>query len=240
MAGKGSAQSTGPVTLAIDIGGTGVKMMALDESALPLTDRVRVPTPVPATPKAILTTLNEMKSGMPAFDRVGVGFPGVIKQGITFTAPNLNPTWVGFPLQKTLEQSWGKPVRVANDCAVQGYAAIQGNGVELMITLGTGLGSAIFTNGHLCPGLELAHHPWRKKTYEDYLGRRGLKKYGAQRWNKLLAKALAQTLATFNWDILYIGGGNSKKVTLKLAANMKLVSNEDGLLGGVALWKDQP
>jgi polyphosphate glucokinase len=240
MAGKGSAQSNGPVTLAIDIGGTGVKMMALDESARPLTDRVRVPTPVPATPKAILTALSEMKSGMPAFDRVGVGFPGVIKQGITFTAPNLNPTWVGFPLQKTLEQSWGKPVRVANDCAVQGYAAIQGNGVELMITLGTGLGSAIFSNGHLCPGLELAHHPWRKKTYEDYLGRRGLKKYGLQRWNKLLAKALAQTLATFNWDTLYIGGGNSKKVTLKLAANMKLVSNEDGLLGGVALWKDQP
>jgi polyphosphate glucokinase len=240
MAGKGSANSTGPVTLAIDIGGTGVKIMALDEFARPLTDRVRVPTPIPATPKAILTALNEMKAGMPVFDRVGVGFPGVIKQGITLTAPNLNQTWVGFPLQKTLEQSWGKPVRVANDCAVQGYAAIQGKGVELMITLGTGMGSAIFTNGHLCPGLELAHHPWRKKTYEDYLGRRGLKKYGSERWNKLLAKALDQMLATFNWDLLYIGGGNSKKVTVKLAANMKLVPNEDGLLGGVALWKDQP
>jgi polyphosphate glucokinase len=239
MAGKESTKSTGPVTLAVDIGGTGVKMMTLDESARPLSDRVRVPTPTPATPNAILAALNEMKSGLPDFDRVGVGFPGVIKHGVTLTAANLTQAWVGFDLQKTLEQSWGKPVRIANDCAVQGYAAIQGKGVELMITLGTGLGSAIFTSGHLCPGLELGHHPWRKKTYEDYLGRRGLKKYGTARWNELLAKALDQTLATFNWDTLYIGGGNSKKVTIKLAANMKLVSNEEGLLGAVALWKDQ-
>lgn len=239
MAGKESAKSTGPVTLAIDIGGSGVKMMALDENASSLSERVRVPTPAPPTPKAILAALEEMKSGQPAFDRVGVGFPGVIKQGITLTAANLTQAWVGFPLQKTLEQSWGKPVRVANDCAVQGYAAIQRRGVELMITLGTGLGSAIFTSGRLCPGLELGHHPWRKKTYEDYLGRRGLKKYGAQRWNELLAKAVDQTLATFNWDTLYIGGGNSKKVTIKLGSNMKLVSNQEGLIGAVALWKDQ-
>jgi len=123
---------------------------------------------------------------------------------------------------------------------VQGYAAIQAKGVEMVLTLGTGLGSAIFTDGHLCPGLELGHHPWRKKTYEDYLGKRGLKQYGVKRWNKLLERTIEQTSATFNWDTLYIGGGNSKKVTHKFVGGaIKLVSNEDGLLGGVALWVDQ-
>ena len=85
--------------------------------------------------------------------------------------------------------------------------AIQGRGVEMIITLGTGMGSALFTDGRLCPGLELGHHPWLKKTYEDYLGKRGLKKYGQKKWNKLLRKAIAQTSATFNWDHLYLGGG---------------------------------
>lgn len=228
------------VTLAIDIGGTGVKMMALDADGKPLTERLRMPTPQPPTPKAILEALDQMKTSMRGFDRVGVGFPGVIKDGNTFTAANLNPRWIGFPLQKTLERMWGKPVRVANDAAVQGYAAIRGQGVELMLTVGTGLGSAIFSDGRLCPGLELAHHPWRKKTYEEYLGRSGLKKYGKKRWNKLLRLAVAQTAATFNWDTLYIGGGNNKEITGHFGPKIKIVSNEDGLLGGVALWEDQP
>jgi polyphosphate glucokinase len=233
-------KSTTPlVTLAIDVGGTGVKMMALDGDGKPLTDRFRVPTPQPPTPRAMLQTLDRMKASMSKFDRVSVGFPGVIKAGKTLTAANLNPQWVGFPLQKTLEQMWRKPVRVANDCAVQGYAAIRGQGVELVLTLGTGLGSALFSDGHLCPGLELGHHPWRKKTYEAYLGRVGRKKYGKKRWNKLLLRAIDQTAATFNWDTLYIGGGNSKDVTGHFDPNIKLVSNEDGLLGGVALWTDR-
>ena len=130
-------------------------------------------------------------------------------------------------------------MRMANDSAVGGYAVIQGHGVELVITLGTGMGSALFTEGVLCPGLELAHHPWRKKTYEGYLGRRGFTKYGVKRWNKLLKKAIAQTSATFNWDTLYIGGGNAKKVTLKHGPNIKIISNEEGLLGAMALWRDR-
>lgn len=226
-------------TLAIDIGGTGVKMMALDDHGRPVTDRVRVPTPQPATPKAILHTLETIKKTMPRFDRVGAGFPGVIKRGVTLTAANLDDAWVGFPLQKSLEEIWRKPVRVANDCAVQGYGAIRGKGVELMLTLGTGMGSALFVDGHLCPGLELGHHPWRKKTYEDYLGRRGLQKYGIKHWNKRLSEAIDQTFATFNWDTLYIGGGNAKKIQFKLLDNVKIVSNEDGLLGSVALWEDK-
>lgn len=230
----------GMVTLAIDIGGTGVKIMLLGSDGQPVSDRVRLPTPQPATPQAVLKTLTAMQKGLPRFDRVSAGFPGVIKRGRTLTAANLDPGWIGFPLQQTMERMWRKPVRVANDCAVQGYAAIKGEGVELVITLGTGMGSALFTDGQLCPGLELGHHPWRKKTYEDFLGERGLKRYGKKRWNKFLKEAIEQTAATFNWDKLYIGGGNAKKIAHKFGKNVVPVSNEDGLLGGAALWGDRP
>jgi polyphosphate glucokinase len=229
------------VTLAIDTGGTGIKMMALDSSGKPLTERLRVPTPTPATTTAVLAEFDKVKAQAPAFDRVSVGFPGVIKHGTTYTAANLDPSWVGFPLQETLEKQWKKPVRVCNDAAVQGYAAVKGSGVELILTLGTGLGSAIFSGGRLCPGLELAHHIWRKKdrTYEDYLGKRGYEKYGTEKWNLLVQQAIDQTAKLFNWDTLYLGGGNSKKINFKLPENVKIVSNEDGLLGGVALWRDE-
>ncbi len=228
----------GPVTLAIDIGGSGIKMMTLNERGKPTSDRVRAETPKEPTPERVLAVVERLRQALPAFDRVSVGFPGVVKHGITYTAANLNPKWAGFELQRTLENTWRKPVRVANDAAVQGYGAIKGEGVELVLTLGTGLGSALYTDGRLCPGLELAHHPWRKKTYEDYLGRRGLDKHGHKRWNKLLRKAIAQTEATFNWDRLYLGGGNAKEINFELEGNIQAVSNEDGLLGGVALWQE--
>lgn len=231
-----------PITLAVDIGGTGIKMMELDTAGKPLTERLRALTPEGPTPTRVLAVLDELRdqfpSDTPAFDRVSVGFPGVVKHGITMIAVNLHPDWKEFPLQATLEKRWNKPVIVANDASVQGYGAIYGKGVEMVLTLGTGLGSSLFTDGHLCPGLELAHHPWRKGlTYEDFLGLRGLKKYGKKRWNKLVQKAIAQTSATFNWDYLHIGGGNAKHINFKLPKDVRIVPNEEGLLGGVALWR---
>ncbi len=123
---RGTDNAAGPVTLAIDIGGTGVKMQALSPEGKPITERLRVPTPEPATTAAILAALDELKVSHPLFDRVSIGFPGVIKQGKTLTAANLDPGWIGFPLAKTLEKRWGKPTRMANDCAVQGYACRSG------------------------------------------------------------------------------------------------------------------
>jgi polyphosphate glucokinase len=228
------------VTLAIDIGGSGIKMMALSANAKPLTERLRAETPLNPTPVRILDVLERLRAGMPPFDRVSVGFPGVIKQGRTLTAANLHPDWVGYDFQGELESRWSKPVRIANDAAVQGYGAICGEGVELVLTLGTGMGSALFTWGRLCPGLELGHHPLRKgKTYEDYLGRAGYKRFGEKKWNKILIKAIAQTAHTFNWDRLYIGGGNAKFVNFELPEKVSLVSNQDGLLGGLKLWDDR-
>jgi polyphosphate glucokinase len=236
-----SVATRSPVTLAIDIGGSGLKAMLLDPAGKPVSERQRMETPAVPTPKAVLDVLNELRKLLPGFDRVSVGFPGVIKHGTTLTAANLNPEWVGFGLQADLEKIWKKPVRVANDAAVQGYGAIKGDGVELMLTLGTGLGSSLFTGGRLCPGLELGHHPWRKKgmVYEDYLGRRGLDKFGRKIWNKFLQAAITQTASTFNWDHLYLGGGNTKKIDFLPGKNVEIVSNETGLLGGVMLWRDQ-
>ena len=239
-----SASSTtpGPITLSIDIGGSGLKAMLLDPAGKPVSERQRVLTPVVPTPEAVLAGLDELQKLMPHFDRVSVGFPGVVKHGATFGAFNLHPLWAaGFPLQAELEKRWKKPVRVGNDADVAGYGAIKGNGVELVLTLGTGLGGALFTSGHLCPGLELGHHIWRKKgmTYEDYLGRRGLDKFGKKEWNKLIQEAIKDTEALFNWDHLYLGGGNTKKILFTPGKNVSIIPNETGLLGGVVLWRDQ-
>jgi polyphosphate glucokinase len=234
----GKANWRNMITLAIDIGGSGLKMMALDAHGTANSDRLRLATPSPASPEKMLTLLDEMKQQMPAFDRVSVGFPGVIKQGKTLTAANLDSKWVGFALEQTLEQKWGKPVRVCNDAAVQGYGAISGRGVELVLTLGTGVGSALYIDGRLCPGLELAHHPWRKgKTYEECIGRAALDKLGVKKWSRLVDRAIKQTEALFNWDRLYIGGGNSRKLAPPERPEITLIENEQGLTGGIALWQ---
>lgn len=214
--------------------------MLLDADGTPVSERERVPTPAIPTPAAVLKGLEVLHGKLGKFDRVSVGFPGVVKHGCTYLGFNLHPLWAkGFPLQKELEKRFRKPVRVGNDADVAGYGAIKGDGVELVLTLGTGLGAALFTGGHLVPGLELGHHPWKTKTYEDYLGRRGLDKYGKKRWNKFVEEGIKQIELLFNYDHLYLGGGNTKKLEIKLAQNTSLISNEQGLLGGVYLWRDQ-
>lgn len=225
-------------TLAIDIGGTGIKAIVLDDKGRPIPERGRIVTPRPAIPQAVLETIAELAKGQGAFDRVSIGFPGVIRKGVTATAPNLDPSWKGFDLVHQVEQWLGKPVRAANDADVQGFGAIQGDGVELVVTLGTGFGSALFVDGRLVPNLEIAHHPFRsKKTYEQELGDVVLKEIGKKKWNKRLECAIQSLEALFNYDRLYIGGGNAKKVTLELPENVTLISNVAGLLGGIAFWQ---
>ncbi|MBV9762205.1 MAG: ROK family protein [Acidobacteriaceae bacterium] len=232
-------QAVAVTTLAVDIGGTGIKALLLDPRGKPISKREREDTPQPATPEAMLSVMDEIVKRLGPFDRASVGFPGVVKHGATLTAHNLDRNWIGFDLAKVLKRRWRRPVRVANDSAVQGFAAIRGKGVELVVTLGTGFGSSLFTNGRLVPGLELAHHPWRKdKTYEEYLGKKGLERHGRKRWNKLVEKAIAQLEALFNFDHLYIGGGNATRIDFALPKHVTRVPNEDGLLGGVALWRE--
>lgn len=226
-------------TLAVDIGGSGIKTIVLDEAGSPVTERNRTETPQPPKPEAVLGAIASLAASGGEFDRVSVGFPGVVRHGVTYTAVNLNPDWVGFDLALALQERLGKPVRVINDADMQGLGAISGQGVELVITLGTGFGSALFVDGKLVPNLEMGHHPFRKgETYEEQLGRAALEDVGQKKWNSRLEKAIATLQRLFNFDRLYIGGGEAKKITLDLPENVNIVPNMAGLLGGIALWRD--
>ena len=234
-----STSTSHPVTLTVDIGGSGIKALLLDPKGNPTTEKLRIVTPQPSTPKAVIEAIVKLSEALPDFDRVSVGFPGVIKAGRIKTAPNLDPSWPHINLVKELERKFQKPVAAANDADVQGYGAIEGRGVEMVITLGTGFGTALFVNGHLVPNIEIAHHPFKHgQTYEQALGARALKKVGKKSWNKRLAKAIAILDEVINFDRLFIGGGNAKKVSITLPEHVALVSNVAGLLGGIALWSD--
>ena len=166
-------------TLAVDIGGSGIKAMVLDEKGNSITERLRIDTPDPATPKAVMDVICTLAEKQALFDRVSVGFPGVIEQGVTKSAANLDDEWLGFDFAEAIYQRLGKPVKIKNDAEIQGFGAISGSGVELVVTLGTGFGSALFLDGKLMPNLELAHHNFRKgKTYEEQLKKKQLKKKG--------------------------------------------------------------
>jgi polyphosphate glucokinase len=226
------------LTLAIDIGGSGIKSMILNEDGTPHTEKIRVQTPRPAQPEPVIAAIAELANLQGECDRLSVGFPGVVRQGITRGAINLDPAWDNFDLGTALLQKLGKPVRIANDADVQGLAAIAGHGTELAITLGTGFGSSLFIDGKLIPNLQLGQHQFRSGfTYEDQLGQKALERVGIKTWNRRLDRAITSLSQLFNYDHLYIGGGNAKRVDLTLPKNITIVPNIYGLLGGIALWK---
>ena len=228
-------------TLAVDIGGSGIKAMVLDEKGNAITDRLRLDTPHPATPTAVMDVICTLVEKQGSFDRVSVGFPGVVEKGVTKSAANLDDDWLGFEFAEAIVRRLSKPVKIKNDAEIQGYGAIAGEGVELVITLGTGFGSALFLDGKLMPNLELAHHKFRKgKTYEEQLKKKQLKKKGKKKWNKRLKKAIASLESAFHYDRLYIGGGRAKKINFDLPDNVTTIPNVAGILGGIALWNDEP
>ena len=223
-------------TLAVDIGGSGIKVMVLDNQGNPLSDRQRLKTPQPAKPEDVIDTILTLAK-QEEFDRASVGFPGVVQNGLIKTAVNLDEDWLNYDLATSLTQLLSKPVKVANDADIQGFGAIAGKGVELVITLGTGFGSALFVDGKLVPNLEMGHHPFRKReTYEEQLGRSAMDKEGKKKWNARLEKAIATLDHLFNYDTLYIGGGETKHIKFDLPSNAKVIPNISGLLGGIKLW----
>ena len=153
---QGMRKMTQTRTLAIDIGGSGIKAALLDDDGTLIGDRQRVPTPPkPVAPEALVQAIDKAVAPLGDFERVSVGFPGYIRDGGVFTAPNLgSDVLAGFDLQSELARHWGKPVRVLNDADVQGFGAIEGHGVEMVLTLGTGAGTAIFRDGEITPHLE--------------------------------------------------------------------------------------
>jgi polyphosphate glucokinase len=246
--------TAGPTTLVLDIGGTGLKAAVLDPAGVMRTERVRVATTYPCPPDQLVAQLDRMVRPLSTFDRLSVGFPGVVRVGVILSAPHFITThgpgspvdehlaaaWTGFDLAAALTHRFDRPVRIINDADLQGLDVATGDGVEVVITLGTGLGSAVFENGHLGPHLELAHHPFRKgQTYNEQLGDAALKKAGRRKWNQRVQTAIATLAALFFYDHLYIGGGNSRHLTNHPDPKVTIIDANAGLLGGLKLW-DQP
>ena len=235
----GELSPAGPVTLAIDVGGTRLKAALLDEQGRMITERVRVKTPKPCPPEVLVARVQDLIAELPAFDRVSVGFPGVVRRGCILTAVNLgNSLWIKFNLEEALQSALDRPVRVINDADMQGLAAITGQGVEMVITLGTGVGCGLFLDGRLAPHLEIGHIPFRKsQTFEEQLGNQALVEIGRRRWNRRLLKAIGWWRILTSFDKLYLGGGNAQEITFELPADVVIVPNELGLRGGIGLWK---
>jgi polyphosphate glucokinase len=241
---QSAASSEVQDVLCIDVGGSHIKAQVFDRSGKPQADPVRVDTPHPCPPKALLGAVEQLASQLPAFDHVSVGFPGVVRdQTRVLTGVNLDAkAWPGFDLGKAITDATGKPTRVGNDADVQGLAAIKGKGVEVVITLGTGFGTAIFENGRLSTHLEIAHIPFRHgQTYEQILGNPAREADGkhAKHWNKNVLRAIDALHTLTQFDHLYIGGGNAKYLNLDLPKNVTLIPNTYGMAGGVHLWDDQ-
>jgi len=187
----------------------------------------------------MVRSLVNLVADLPESERVSVGFPGYVRRGRVLTAPNLGTDeWKGFRLADVLARRLGKPVRLVNDADMQGLAAMQGKGVELVVTLGTGVGTALFEDGRLLPHLEISQQPiWKNETYDQYIGDAARKRVGKKKWNERVRRALNQMRVLINFDKLHIGGGNAKRLTFELDGDMRIVSNRAGILGGVKLWR---
>ncbi len=247
-----TGSSNGPLTLAIDIGGTGLKASVLDRSGNMVADRVRVATPYPCPPSTLVSALAELVRPLPAADRVSAGFPGMVRDGMVLSAPHfvtvdgpgtdvdddLVTQWRRFPLAQALSGQLGKPTRVANDADVQGAAVVAGQGLELVITLGTGFGTAMFHDGRLLPHMEFAHFRFRaKQTFNEQLGDAARRKAGDAKWNRRVAKAVDRLRQLMFFDHCYIGGGNATHIEGSLGDDVSIVDNSAGILGGIKLWE---
>ena len=225
--------------LSIDIGGSHVKATILNKDGALTMDYQRVETPKPTTPEKLLETIQSLTKNFPVFDCISVGFPGYVKNGVVITAPNLDTSlWHNVNLKEILSDKLGKPTQVVNDADMQGLGVVNGKGFEIVVTLGTGFGTALLMDGHLLPHLEIAHHPVTKsKDYDQYIGEKVMLEIGDKKWNKRVKRVIEILQTVFNYDHLYIGGGNAKKINFELDSNITIISNKDGIKGGARLWR---
>jgi predicted NBD/HSP70 family sugar kinase len=214
--------------LVVDIGGTHVKVLATGRRT-----PVRLPSGPDLNPTEMVKTVKAAAAGW-QYDVVSVGYPGPVVHGHPVSEPhNLGSGWVGFNFYR----AFGKPVKVINDAAMQAMGGYQG-GRMLFLGLGTGLGSALIIDGVLEP-LEIGHLPYKKgRTYEDYVGARGLKRHGKKKWLKHVFDVVDRLKAAFEADDVVIGGGNVKLIA-KLPAGVRAGSNALAFRGGYRLWQEK-
>ena len=244
-----------PFTLSFDIGGTGLKASVLDRDGTLVCDRVRIPTTYPMPPDQLVEQLTGLAEKLPKADRTSAGFPGMVRSGHVLSAPHfvtekgpgtkivpeLVKAWSDFDLAHALAHSIGRPCRVANDADVQGLAVVQGYAFEVVVTLGTGVGTAFFMDGRLLPHMEFSHLEFRKgETFNEQLGEPVRKKIGDEKWNGRVRKLIAYFDALTFFDHLYIGGGNAQRINRRdlgdVLERITVVDNTAGILGGIKLW----
>ena len=247
-----------PLTLAFDVGGTGLKAGVLDGRGEMTVERVRVATTYPMPPDRLVGTLSDLARQLPSADRVAVGFPGQVRRGRVLSAPHFVTTkgpgsrvdpalvaaWGNFDLAGALARALRAPCRVANDADVQGAAVIEGRGLEVALTLGTGVGSAFFMDGRMLPHMEFAQVPFRQgDTFNQQLGDAARKRIGHAKWNRRVRRAIDYFDVLSAFDHLYLGGGNARHVRLdelgEVVARVSTVENSEGIRGGLELWDDR-
>ena len=240
------------LTLAIDCGGSGIKGSVVSLDGEMVAPKVRIATQYPFTPERLLSTVEEIAGQMPKADRVTVGMPGMVRGGIVIKTPHYITTagpfteidpaaqqaWDHFDLQTAVGQRLGLPALVLNDADVQGFGVIKGQGLEFVITLGTGFGTAYYVNGQAGMHLEMSQMSFRKDTnFDQYVGDLARRDIGSQRWTARVFKAIDAWRDVFMWDHCYLGGGNTKHLVAPVPSDVTVVPNVAGIIGGARAWE---
>jgi predicted NBD/HSP70 family sugar kinase len=222
---KTAAKMNTPKILVIDVGGTHVKVLATGHP-----EPREIPSGTIMTAGLMAQQVKRLTKDW-GYEVVSIGYPGPVVHGRPLREPyNLGPGWVGFDFRK----AFGCPVKIVNDAAMQALGSYEG-GRMLFLGLGTGLGSAMIFDGIIEP-MELAHLPYKKKTYEDYLGLRGLERLGKKKWRRHVAEAVESLRAALQAEYVVLGGGNAKKLK-NLPPNTRPGDNRNAFLGGFRLWE---
>jgi len=213
--------------LVIDVGGTNVKVLVTGQK-----EPVKIPSGPKMTARKMVNDVRKAAAGW-EYSAVSIGYPGPVIHGHPLSEPhNLGSGWVGFDFKK----AFGRPVRIVNDAAMQALGIYKG-GRMLFLGLGTGLGSAMIVDGLLEP-MEVAHLPYKKgRTYEDYLGVRGLERLGKKKWRRHVAGVVGQLKNALEADYVVLGGGNAKLLK-ELPPGARLGDNSTAFIGGFRLWED--
>ncbi|MCA9899523.1 MAG: ROK family protein [Ardenticatenaceae bacterium] len=241
------------IALGIDIGGSGIKGALVDtEKGEMVTDRLRIPTPQPAKPEAVIGVLKQIVDHFEYSGPIGVGIPAIVINGVTWSAANIDDEWIGFPAQQMMAEVTGCPVILANDADVAGVAVMRFGagkdvpGTVMIFTLGTGIGSAVFVNGHLVPNTELGHVYLRgqKKDAENHAAERirEEKNLTWKQWGKRLNTYFQHIEFLFSPELIIIGGGVSKKheeflhfIKTRATIIPAELRNEAGIIGAAVL-----